>query len=68
MSSAAEAKLGALFINCKEAIPTRQALGEMGEKKPPTPMQIDNTTAHGVITNNIVSKRLKSMGMGLYWL
>ena len=68
VSSASEAELGALSINCKEAIPTRQAMEEMGHKQPPTPMQIDNTTAHGVITNNIVSKRLKSMGMGLYWL
>ena len=59
MSSAAESKLGALFINCREAIPARQALKEMGHKQPPTPIQTDNTTAYGFVTNNIASERLK---------
>ena len=68
MSSAAEAELGALFINCREAIPARHALEEMGHKQPPTPMQTDNTMALGVVTNNIASKRLKSMDMKLHWL
>ena len=31
MSSAAKAKLRALFINCREAIPARQALEVMGQ-------------------------------------
>ena len=68
MSSAAEAELGTLFINCREAIPARHALEEMGHPHPPTPMQTDNTTALGVMTNNIESKRLKSMDMQLHWL
>ena len=68
MSSAAEAELGALFINCREAIPARHALLEMGHPQPPTPMQTDNTTALGVVNNNIASKRLKSMDMKLHWL
>ena len=68
MSSAAEAEPGALFINCREAIPARHTLEEMGHKQPPTPMQTDNTTALGVVTNNIASKRLKSMDMKLHWL
>ena len=59
MSSAAEAELGALFINCKGAIPAHHALEEMGHKQPPKPMQTDNTTAYGVVTNNIPRKRLK---------
>jgi hypothetical protein len=53
MSSAAEAKLGALYINACKAIPMRQLVGEMGHKQPPTPIQTDNSTAHGVLTNNI---------------
>ena len=68
MSSAEEAKLGALFINFREAIPERHALEKMGHKQAPTPMQTDNTTALGVETNNIASKRLKSMDMKLHWL
>ena len=68
MSSAAEAELWELFINCKESIPSRQALEEMGHTQPPTPMQTDNKTSHGVVTSNIVSKLLKSMDTRIYWL
>ena len=68
MSSAAEAELGALYINCREAIPARQLLEEMGHKQPPTPMQTDNTTALGVITNTINPKRTKAMDMRFHWL
>ena len=32
MSSTAEAELGALYINCREAIPACQLLEEMGHK------------------------------------
>ena len=59
MSSAAEAELGVLFVNCREAIPERHALKKMGHEQPPTPMQTNNTTAHGVVTKNISRKRLK---------
>ena len=68
MSSAAEAELCALFINCREAVPEMTTLEEMGHKHPPTPMQTDNTTALGVVNNNIVSKKLKSMDMRINWL
>ena len=68
VSYAVEAKLGALFVNCREAIPARHALKIMGHKQPPTPVQTDNTTALGVFNKNIASKRLKSMDMKLHWL
>ena len=68
MSCAAEAELGALFVNFRESIPERQDLEIMGHKQPPTPMQTDNTTDLGVVTNNIASKRLNSMDMKLHWL
>ena len=68
MSSSAEAELGALFINCRKAIPARHALETMGHKQTLTPIQTDNTTALGVVTNNIVSKRLKSMDLKLHWI
>ena len=68
MSSAAEADLGALFVNYREAIPERHTLETMGHKQPSTPIQTDNTTDIGVATNNIASKRLKSMDMKLHWL
>ena len=63
MSSAAESELGSLLISCIEAIPARHALEAMGHKHPPTPIQTDKATALGFVTNNIASKRLKSMDM-----
>jgi hypothetical protein len=53
ISSAAEAELGALYINACEAIPMRQLLEEMGHKQPKTPIQTNNSTALGVVNNNI---------------
>ena len=38
MSSAAEAKLAALFINYREAVSAQHALKEIGRKQIPTPM------------------------------
>ena len=53
MSLAAEAELGALYINTRKAVPMHQLLTEMGHIQPRTPIQTDNSTACGVINNNI---------------
>eukprot|EP00804_Cyclotella_cryptica_P019260 CCRYP_006149-RA/>CCRYP_006149-RA protein AED:0.38 eAED:0.38 QI:0/0/0/1/1/1/2/0/321 len=68
MSSAAEAELGALYINAREVIPLRHLLLEMGHPQPPTPIQTDNSTALGVVTNTIQPKRTKAMDMRFHWL
>ena len=68
MSSAAEAELGALYINCREAIPERHLIEAMGHNQPPTPMQTNNSTALGVVTNKIQPKRTKAMDMRFHWL
>jgi len=68
MSSAAEAELGALYINACEAVPQQTTLAEMGHKQPQTPMQTDNTTALGVMNNNIQPRHTKAMDMRLHWL
>jgi hypothetical protein len=62
MSSAAEAEVGALYFNCREAIPACHTLEFISHPQPPTPMQTDNTTALGVVNNNII-KKLKAMDM-----
>jgi hypothetical protein len=54
MSSAAEAEIGALYINCRKAIPAQHTLVYLEHKQPPTPMQTDNTTALGVVNNNVM--------------
>ena len=68
MSSTAEAELRALYINFHESIPARQLLEAMGNRQPPTPMQTDNSTALGVITNKIHPKRTKAMDIHFHWL
>ncbi len=68
MSSAAEAELGALYINAREAVPLRHLLKAMGHKQPPTPIQINNSTAVGVVNNNIQPRRTKAMDMQYHWL
>ena len=68
MSSAAEAELGALFLNAKTAVPVRKTLDEMGHPQPPTPIQTDNKTAEGLINNKIISKATKSIDMNFHWL
>ena len=66
-SAAAEAEVGALYISCREAVPACQTLEFMGHPQPPTPMQTDNTTALGVVNNNVL-KKLKLMDMKYHWL
>jgi hypothetical protein len=53
MSSAAEAEVGALFLNAKEGTVLRTTLEEMGHPQPPTPLQTDNSTADGIINGTI---------------
>jgi len=68
MLSAAEAELGTLYINLREAVPIRHLLEEMGHKQPPTPIQVDNSTACGVVNQTIQPKRTKAMDMRFYWM
>ena len=68
MASAAEAEIGAIFINAKEAVPLRKTLLEMGHPQPRTPIQTDNLAANAVVNNNVPPRRLKSMDMNFHWL
>jgi hypothetical protein len=53
MSSAAEAEIGAVFINAEEGAVIRTTLEELGHNQPPTPMETDNTTATGYSNGTI---------------
>jgi hypothetical protein len=68
MSSAAEAEIGAVFINAKEGAVLRTTLEELGHKQPPTPMETDNTTATGYSNGTIKQKCTKAMDMRFYWI
>jgi hypothetical protein len=68
MSSAAEAELGALFINAETAVSMHHTLKELGHPQPPTPIQTDNKTTKDLLINKIMPKALKVMDMHLNWL
>ena len=68
ISSAAEAELGALFINAQESVHLRQILTELGHPQPKTLIQMDNSSAEGVIYSKNQPKRMKSMDMQFEWL
>ena len=68
VSSAAEAKLGGLFHNSKEAVPMRITLEELGHPQPPTTIITDNSTATGIANDTVKQKRSKAMDMRYYWV
>ena len=68
MSLAAEAEIGATFLNAKDVLPIRTTLEELGHPQPPTPMQVDNTTSVGFSNNTIKQKRSKAIDMRFYWI
>ena len=68
VSSAAEAEVGALFYNCKEAIPLRTTLAEMGHTQPATPVQVDNSTAVSIANETCKQVRSKAIDMRFYWV
>ena len=68
MTSATEAELAALYIMAREAVYTRIILDEMGQPQPPTPLQMDNSMANGVVNGKITPKRTKAIDMRFHWL
>ena len=68
MGSAAEAKIGAVYINGKEAVLICTFLLELGHPQPTTPIQVNNSTADG-FTNDAIKKKLsKAIDMRFYWI
>ena len=66
-ASAAEAELGALFMNIKEGRIIRLTLAEMGHPQPPTPIHVDNTTAVGIANDTIKKQRSRSFEMRYFY-
>ena len=68
MGSAAEAEIGAGYMNAQDCVQIRTTLEEMGHHQPPTPIQVDNTTAATFANGTMKQKRSKSIDMNFYWL
>ena len=61
MGSAAEAEIGAAYINVQEAVPIRTLLPELSHPQPATPIQFDNYTSDGFTNDTIKQKRSKAI-------
>jgi hypothetical protein len=68
MASAAESEMGSLFDNSKEGTVARTTLTELRHPQPPTPVQVDNTTAVGIANETVKQKRSRAMDMRFYWV
>ena len=67
VASAAEAELGALFLNCQEGIIFRTTLEDLGHPQPKIPVHCDNATAVGIANNTIKRQRSRAMEMRYFW-
>ena len=64
MSFTAKAELGALFINSRQVVEIWGILTEMGQML----IQKDYLVVMGIVTNIILPKATKAMGMWFHWL
>ena len=68
MGLAAEAEIGAAYINGQDSIPMRTLLLELGHSDPATPIQVDNSTTNGFANDTIKKKQSKAIDTRFYWI
>ena len=68
MASESEAEYGALFLNGQSAVLIRTTLIEMHHPHPPTPIQVENSTAVGIANKSIKQKLSNAMDMRFCWI
>jgi hypothetical protein len=61
--SAAEAELGALFINCQEGLIFKSTLEDLGHTQPKISVHCNNATAVGIANNTIKWHILRAIEM-----
>jgi len=65
--SAAEAELGALFMNCQEGMIFKATLEDLKHIQPKIPVHCNNATAVGIANNTIKHQRSCAMEMKYFW-
>jgi hypothetical protein len=65
---ASEAKIGALFENCKKAAGLRITLDKMGHLQPATLIQTNNSTACGIANNTNTQQQPRAINIRFYWV
>ena len=68
MGAASEAEIAGGYVNARMAVELRIMLMEMGHIQPKTPLELDNTTAFGILTKQLIPKRSKAIDMRFFWL
>ena len=63
-----ESKMASLYYNCKNTVPLKTILEEMGHIKPKTRVATDNTSVIGLIGKSMTPKRAKSYDQRFNWL
>jgi hypothetical protein len=66
VASAAEAKLGSLFLNCQEGLMFKLTLEDLGHIQPKIPVHSNNATAVGIANNTIKQKQLRTIEMSYF--
>lgn len=65
MRSAAKTEIASTFENAKEILLLRQVLKFLNHPQPPTPIQVDNTTAVSFVNKDLKQKQSKAIDMCL---
>ena len=68
MSSVADAEVGTLFDNSKEAARIRLTLQDMDHPQQATPIQFDNKCTEGIANDTMKKNYTKAMDMRFYWI
>ena len=68
MSSIQESETGSGFINSKYYVTLCNDLHGMDHIQGPAPIKIDIIFTNGIITDTVVQRISKAMGMRFYWL
>ncbi len=68
VASAVKAKLGTLFLNCKEGMIFQLTLEELGHLQPKTLVHCDNAMAVGIANNTVKRQQLSLMEMRYFWV
>ena len=68
ISTASESEIVGAYVNTRIVILIKINLLEIGHPQYATPLEVDNNTAIGILTKQLIPKQSKVMNMRFYWL
>ena len=67
-NNTSESEIAGGHVNARMAVELRIMLMKMGHSQPKTRLELDTTTAFGMLTKQLVPKRSKAIDMRFFWL